>query len=261
MTDQQPTELTKPSVGAFDDPSALVSPELPAVFVAPELAVFAVRDDEVNAAFAEPFAQGVGIVGPVGDYPLRLLSGAALGAWDFDFGERGFRKHSFARRGAFQPNSQRKTLTVDQYHPLRALATLGFSNRRAPFLAGAKLPSKKLSSHFSRPLPSSTPSSARQASSHTSCSSHCRNRRQHVAGEGYLSGRNRQAAPVCRTHKMPSKHARLETHGRPRLSLRRFGSGNSGSTNAHCASVNNSNRFLPIQEAQQINHLMQKYQA
>jgi hypothetical protein len=42
------------------------------------------------------------------------------------------------------------------------------------------------------------------------------------------------------------------------LSLRRLGSGNSGSINVHCASVNNSNRFLPIQEIQQNAALSQK---
>jgi hypothetical protein len=42
------------------------------------------------------------------------------------------------------------------------------------------------------------------------------------------------------------------------LSLRRFGSGSSGSIRSHCASFNSSNRFLLMQEVQQTNHLMQK---
>jgi hypothetical protein len=42
------------------------------------------------------------------------------------------------------------------------------------------------------------------------------------------------------------------------LSLRRFGSGSNGAINSHCASVNNSNRFLPMQEVQQTNRLTQK---
>jgi hypothetical protein len=42
------------------------------------------------------------------------------------------------------------------------------------------------------------------------------------------------------------------------LSLRRFGSGSSGPISSHCASVNNSNRFLLMQEVQQNNHLIQK---
>jgi hypothetical protein len=73
-----------------------------------------------------------------------------------------------------------------------------------------------------------------------------------------LSGKNLHAAPVCNTHRIPSRQSRLEAHGRPRLSLRRFGSGSNGSINSHCASLNSSNRFLLIQEVHQTNNLMQK---
>src|SRR5271165_4291486 len=177
-----------------------------------------------------------------------------------DFGERGFRKRNFCRRGTFQPNSQRKTLTVDQYHPLRALAALGFTDCAAPFFAGAKLPSKKVSSHCSRPSSSNPPSNVRQASSQTPCSCHCCNRRQQVEGEGNTSGRKRQAAPVCRIHKMPSKHARLEAHGRPRLSRRRLGGGSMGSTSFHCSSVNSFCRFF-MAEVHQLTRLTREYLA
>src|SRR5258708_338937 len=136
MTHQESAELAEPGVGSFDDPAAFVPSELSAVFVAPVPTVLAIRHDEVDTAFCEPF----------------------------------------------EPNSQWKTLAVDQYHPLRSLAALGLTDCRAPFSAGAKLPSRNVSSHFSRPSPSSAPSSVRQASSHTSCSSHCFNRRQQVAG-------------------------------------------------------------------------------
>jgi hypothetical protein len=258
MAHEESAELTKPCVGAFDDPASLVAPQFPAVFVPSEPAVLAVGNDEVDAAFGESFAQWVGVVGAVGDYALRLLSRTPFRTRDFHFGERGFRKRNFSRRGTFQPNSQRKTATVDQYHPLRPLATLGFTDREAPFFAAAKLPSKNVSSHFSRPSPSSAPSSVRHASSHTSCSSHCFNRRQQVAGEGYLSGKNRHAAPVCNTHRMPSRQDRFDLHGRPRLSLRRFGSGSSGSINSHCASLNSSNRFLPMKQVHRNTRLMQK---
>ena len=258
MTHEESAELTQPGVGAFDDPAALVASEFSSVLVAPVLAVLAVRHDEVDTTFCEPLAQWIGVVGAVGDHAFRFLSRTAFGTGDFDFGERGFRKRNFSLRGTFEPNSQRKTATVDQYHPLRSLAALGFTDCGAPFFAGAKLPSRNASSHFSKPSPSSAPSSARQASSHTSCSSHCFSRRQQVAGDGYLSGKKRHAAPVCNTHKMPSRQARLEAHGRPRLSLRRFGSGSRGSINSHCTSVNNSNRFLLMQEVHQTTRLMQK---
>jgi hypothetical protein len=258
MAHEESAELAEPCVGSFDNPAAFVASELSAVFVAPVLAVLAIRHDEIDTALCEPLAQRIGVVGAVGDYAFGLLPRTAFGSRDFDFGERGLRKRNFCRRGTFEPNSQRKTATVDQYHPLRSLAALGFTDCGAPFFAGAKLPSKNASSHCSRPSPSSAPSSARQASSHTSCSSHCFNRRQQVAGEGYLSGKNRHAAPVCNTHKMPSRQARLDAHGRPRLSLRRFGSGNRGAITSHCASLNNSNRFLLMQEVNQNTRLTQK---
>jgi len=258
MSHEESAELTKPGVGSFDDPASFVSPEFSSVFVLPLLIVLPVRNDEVDASLLEPFAQRIGVVGAVGDHAFRLLPWTAFGAGDFDLGERGFRKRNFSGGGTFKPNSQRKTATVDQYHPLRALAALGFTDRRAPFLAGAKLPSRNVSSHFSKPLSSSAPNSVRHASSQTSSSSHCFNRRQQVAGDGYLSGKKRHAAPVCNTHRMPSRQARLDAHGRPRLSLRRFGSGSSGAINSHCLSFNNSNRFLLMQEVQQTERLIEK---
>jgi hypothetical protein len=258
MANGKPPELTEPCVGSFDDPAPFIPSELSAVFVTTELAVFAIGDDEIDASLLEPLAQRIGVVGAVGDYAFRLGSRTAFGAGDLDFGERGFRKCNFSRRGTFQPNSHRKTVAVDQYHPLRTLATLGFSDGRAPFFAGAKLPSRNVSSHFSRPSPSSAPSSVRHASSHTSCSSHCFKRRQQVAGDGYLSGKNLHAAPVCNTHRMPSRQARLDAQGRPRLSLRRFGSGSRGSISSHCASFSSSNRFLLMKEVHQTTRLTQK---
>jgi hypothetical protein len=258
MAYDKSSELTEPCVGSLDDPASFVAPELSSVFVLPLLAVLAVRNNKIDASLLQPFSQGIGVVGPVGDDAFWLLSWPAFGPGYFDLGERGFRKRNFSRRGTFQPNSQRKTATVDQYHPLRALATLGFTDSGAPFLAGAKLPSRNVSSHFSKPSPSSAPSNVRHASSHTSCSSHCFSRRQQVAGEGYLSGKNRHAAPVCNTQRMPSRQARFEAHGRPRLSLRRFGSGSSGASSSHCASLNNSNRFLLTKEVHQATHLMRK---
>src|SRR5271157_1041188 len=194
MTNQQPAKLAEPGVGSFHDPAALITPQFAPIFVAPFLIVLPVRRDQFNASLLQPLPQRVRIVAAVGDHAFRLLSRAALRSGYADFGERGFRKLNFARRGTFQPNSQRKTLTVDQYHPLRALAPLGFTDGSAPFFAGAKLPSRKVSSHFNRPSSSSAPSSARHASSQTPSSSHCFSRRQQVEGEGNSSGKNRHAA-------------------------------------------------------------------
>lgn len=244
MANQQTAELAEPSVGALDDPAALVAPQLAAVFMFAVPVIFPVGGNQLDAALLKSFPQRIRIIAAVSDHPRRLPSRTALVAGNADFGERGFRKRNFCRRGTFQPNSQRKTLTVDQYHPLRALAPLGGTDRRAPFFAAAKLPSRKVSSHRSRPCRSSVPNNARHASSHTPSSSHCCKRRQQVEGEGNSSGRNRHAAPVCNIHRMPSKQARFDAHGRPRLSFLRFGLGNSGAITSQRSSVNSFCRFF-----------------
>jgi hypothetical protein len=257
MANQQASELAEPGVGSLHNPAALITPQFAPIFVAPSLVVFAVGRNQFNPSLFQSLTQWVGVVGAVGDYALRLLPWAAFAAWNPDFGERGFRKRNFTGGGTFQPNSQRKTLTVDQYHPLRPLAPLGFPHGDAPFLAGAKLPSKKVSSHFNRPSSSSAPSRVRQAFNHTPLSSHCLSRRQQVEGEGNSSGKNRHAAPVCRTHRMPSKQPRFDAQGRPRLSCRRLGGGSMGSTNSHCSFVNSLCRFF-MTEAHQLTRLIRK---
>ena len=57
---------------------------------------------------------------------------------------------------------------------------------------------------------------------------------------------------------MPSKHARFEAQGRPRLSLRCLGGGNIGSINSHCSSVTNCCRFFIAAVAQKPG-LIRKY--
>ena len=133
MTDEQSAELSEPCVGSFDDPSALVTPQLPTVLIPFHLVVLAVGRDQLDATSLPSLAQRVGVVTPIRDHPFRLLARSAFWPGDADFGERGVRKRNFSRRGTFQPNSQRNTLTVSQYHPLRALAALGFADCRAPF--------------------------------------------------------------------------------------------------------------------------------
>jgi hypothetical protein len=258
MTNRQAAKLAQPGVGSFHDPAALIAPQFAPILVAPFFIVLPVRRDQFNAALLQPLTQGIGIVAAVGDHALGLLPRSALRPGDADFGQRGFRKRNFCRRGTFQPNSQRKTLTVDQYHPLRALAALGFTDGRAPFFAGAKLPSRKVSSHCSRPSASSAPSRARHASSQTPSSCHRCSRRQQVEGEGNSSGRKCQAAPVRRIHRIPSKQGRFGVGGRPRLSRRCFGLGSKGSISSHCSSVNSFCRVF-MTEAHQLTCLTHKY--
>src|SRR5215471_4608316 len=203
MTNQQSAKLPQPSIGSFYDPASFVAAEFASIFVPSFLVVLAIRGNQFDVPLEQALPQRIGIVGGVGDHSLRLLSRAAARLRDRDFAQRGLRKRNFCRRGTFQPNSQRNTFTVCQYHPLRSLAALGFPDRSAPFLAGAKLPSRKLSSQRSSPFSSSAPNRVRHASSQIPCSCQRCSRRQQVAGEGNWSGRKRHAAPVCRIQRIP----------------------------------------------------------
>src|SRR5205823_14420569 len=130
-----------------------------------------------------------------------------------------------------------RTLAVDHHQPLRALAALGFSDASAPFLAGAKLPSRKDSLHCSCFRSLSSARNARQIWSQTPCSSQSRSLRQHVAGEGNSSGKSCQRAPLRRIHKMPSSTLRSEARGRPPRRRERA-RGSKGRIFSHWASVN-----------------------
>ena len=157
-------------------------------------------------------------------------------------GERLVDERDLGRRGRGEAYSQRKTLTLHQYHALCTFPALGRSDVRAPFFAEAKVPSMNAVSHWSRPRASSSVRNARQMRSHVPSSSQRLSRRQHVAGLGYSLGRSHHRAPVFSTHRMPSITARLPIQGRPPRRLR--GSrGRCGSILAHCASVTRTLRL------------------
>src|SRR5579863_282531 len=136
VTNQQPAELPEPCIGSFHDPSALIATEFAAIFVAPQFVVLPVRCDQFDASLPEPLAQWIGVVAAIGYDALRLLPRTAARPGDADFGDCGFRKINFTRGGTFQPNSHRKTFTVDQYHPLRPLAALGLPTAEPLFSPG-----------------------------------------------------------------------------------------------------------------------------
>jgi len=133
VTNQQSAELPEPRIGSFHDPSALVAAELAANFIAPQFVVLPVRRDQLNASLLESLAQWIGVVAAVRYDAFRLLPRPSARPGYADFGDCGFRKIKFTGGGTFQPNSHRKSFTVDQYHPLRPLAPLGFADCGAPF--------------------------------------------------------------------------------------------------------------------------------
>jgi hypothetical protein len=115
MTNQQSTKLAQPRVGSFHNPATLIATQFTSIFVAPLRTILPVRHDQVDAAFLQSLPQGIGIIRRIRNHSRRFLSRTASTTWVAEFCQRGLRKLNFVRRGTFQPNSQRNTLTVDQY--------------------------------------------------------------------------------------------------------------------------------------------------
>src|SRR5882724_3753635 len=239
VTHHQATEVAEPGVSAFDDPTPLVTSQGATILRRRFLPVRAMRNNQFDASSCQPLTQRITVVGLVGDHPHGLLSRPTrtMTPTYADRRKRGFREPDFRRGGRVKVVSQRKTAAVDHHHPLRALAPLGFSDSSAPFLAGAKLPSRKDSLHCSCFRSLSSARNARQILSQTPCSSQSRSLRQHVAGEGNSSGKSCQRAPLRRIHKRPSSTLRSEARGRPPRRRER-GRGSKGRTFSHWASVN-----------------------
>jgi hypothetical protein len=236
----QASEVPQPRVGALDDPAPFVPPKRAAILRCRPNAISFVRTDQFDPALPQPLSQWIAVVRFVSDYPHRLLpwpTGVMTPPYP-DRRERRFREPDFRRGCRVKVLSQRKTAAVDHHHPLRPLAPLGFSDSAAPFFAGAKLPSKNDSLHFNCWRSFNSLRNARQTFSQMPCSSQSRNRRQHVEGCGYFSGKSCQRAPLRKIQRIPSSTRRFSIHGRPpRRFLRGFGS--KSAIFFHCASLSN----------------------
>jgi hypothetical protein len=234
----QAAKVAEPGQGAFHFPSTPVSAQSPAILCARLTSIPAMRCDQFDRSCRQAPAQRIAIIGAVGNHALRFLAGpsATMSSAHADRREGFFREPDFVGRSRVKLLSQRNTLAVDHHHPLRALASLGFSDFRAPFFAGAKLPSRNDSLQSSCPRWFSSAKNARQMVSQTPRSSQSRSLRQHVAGEGNSLGKSCQRAPLRRIHKMPSNTLRSSDGGRPpRGRFGRFGS--KGRIFSHWASV------------------------
>jgi hypothetical protein len=236
----QSPKIAQPCVGALDDPTTLITPQRSPVLRGCTNAVLLMRTDQLDPATSQAFPQRIAVVGLVSDHAQGFLSRSPrmMSSPYADRRERRFREPDFRRGCRVKVVSQRKTAAVDHHHPLRPLAPLGFPDSRAPFFAGAKLPSRNDSLHCNCWRSFNSLKNVRQIFSQTPCSSQSRSRRQQVEGWGYFSGRSCQRAPLRRIHKIPSNTRRLAIHGRP--PLRCWGGlGSKGAIFCHCASVSN----------------------
>src|SRR6266699_3531729 len=232
--------IPQPADGTLDDPAAPIPPQRATILRGRTNAILLVRADQFDSALSQPLSQRIAVVGFVCNHAHRLLprSAGTVTPTYADRRERRLREADFRRGCRVKVVSQRNTRAVDHHHPLRPLAPLGFSDPAAPFLAGAKLPSRNDSLQFNCWRSFNSLRNARQMFSQTPCSSQSRSRRQHVEGWGYFSGRSCHRAPLRRIHRIPSNTRRLSIHGRPPWRCL-GGFGSKGAIFFHCASVSN----------------------
>lgn len=228
MPNQQASEVAEPGESALDLPAPTIAAQRAAILRGWAGASTPVWADQFDVLPGQPAAQGIAVVGAIGDESPRAVGQEQALDYRRDEGD-------FRRGRAGEVASQRNTFAVDHHHPLRAFAALGFADAEAPLFAGAKLASMKASPQSSLCASLSCWRKARQTASQTPSSSHCCRRRQQVLALGYSLGRSRQRAPLRSTQRMPSSTARLSAHGRPRLSS----VGKSGSRRRHCWSDRN----------------------
>ncbi len=261
VTHLNAAEVLQPGVGALDFPALAITTKLAFVLKAAISDVFSVRDNQFRPALFEARSESVGVIASVCDDSTQMGAGAsASSAWNLHLLERAFCEPTFGNLRRRKLHSNRNALAVDHHHALRPFPATCFADCRAPFFAVMNVASRKASSQSSNRRWSSMDSSFCHAASQIPASSHIRSRRQQVEPSGYCSGRSRHLAPVRKTHKMPSRQDRFDAHGRPRPSLRRFGSGNSGSKTFHCASLNRTSCFFCLMaEDQQTTRLTRKY--
>ncbi len=238
VPDQQSSVVSDPRKRPLDYPAPSISSKLSTVLTFGFLPVFTVRTYQFNLPLLKLVAKYITVIGTIRNQSFRSRSRSSRAiSWHFNLGQNRINKRYFVRGCRGNGASQRNTFAVDHHHPLRSFAPFGFSNPKAPFFAGAKLPSIKASSQSKSDFSSKSAKNLRQTSSHTPSSSHNRKRRQQVEGLGYRFGRSFQRAPVLKIHRMPSMTSRLSAGGRPTLPF--WGLGSNGSIFSHWASFIN----------------------
>ena len=243
----QTTKVTQPGERPLNDPTMPVAAQPTTILMGRLWVVGSSRNDRLNAALDQRRTQRVTVVATichqtVGSPPRPAR---AMSSGHGDRVQGGFEQFHFRRRRRVQVNSQRSTRAIDHHHPLCALAAFGLADFSPPFLAGAKLPSAKHSSHriFSASLRSAR--KARHMFRKTSPPSHSCRRRQQVVGLPYVLGNAAQGEPVEAIHKIPSKHLRSSAGGHPLFG--RFGRvGRCSRIRSHCVSVTPCQAIRPF---------------
>jgi hypothetical protein len=229
MTDEDPSKVLKPRIGAFYRPSTFVRLQLSPVLSRWLLSSFAVRANQLNSSRLQSFSQRIRICRTIIDQSVRQ-------SCEHSMRQHRFNQADFGRTGTIDRSSQGSSVAVNHGHHLCPFAALGFSYAIAPFFALVNIPSARAVFQSSSPSPSNSRKQRCQAFWKTPDLDHICNLRQQVGYDGNDFGKSFHRAPDRSTHKIPSRQGLGGTHGRPPA---RVGAvhGNKSSITDHCSSV------------------------
>ena len=229
--DSQPTELMKPTVRAFDDPSEDAQ--------AASMLGVALGQHGLNPAPSQSFAMRLRVIGPVA---LNTPGASPASAFAADLGNRvhqGEQLRHVVGIGSRQRGRQGDALGIGDdvvFRPsLAAIRGIG-ARLRPPKTARTDVLSTTARDQSICWASSNVWSNTQRILSQTPASCQSRNRRQHVIPDPHpiSLGKNSHGMPVLRTNKMPVSTRRLSNGFRPGFRRRRFlGAGRSGSISSH----------------------------
>ena len=211
-----PAEGLQPTVAPLDDPSPFVPSHLAPILVRRDSVIAARRDNRLDVVLHQQCSHRVAVISPIPDQPLRLTPFASADL-NFSAVERRFNELHLRRGSLLQVYSEPSTRAIGQYHKLCSLAAFSLSDQRTPFFARINIPSMKHSFQRTFCWSDSWSRNARQRFRSSSLSAHSLRRRWSALFEPYLSRSSLQGAPIHRIHRMPSKHLRSSSGGRPPL--------------------------------------------
>jgi hypothetical protein len=129
MADEETTEVTQVSKGAFDLPAFVIAPQRASILQGGAAATTAMRTDQFDPACRQPCPEVLRVVSAVTDEPGGTIARTTgPGPRHLDRAQGFFRADDFRRRGAKESASQRYTLAVCHHHPLCPFATFGFTH-------------------------------------------------------------------------------------------------------------------------------------
>jgi hypothetical protein len=225
----------QPGVTSLNYPPPLVPSHLSPILMRGHSVVASRWNNRFDPSLHQKRSHTVAVIASVANQTLRLAP-FALAGLHFDIGKCRFDKLDLRRGSLLQVYSERSTRAIGQYHKLCSLAAFSLPDQRTPFFARMNMPSMKHSSHRTFCWSESWSRKDRQRFRSTSLSAHCLSLRWTALLEPYRSGNSLQGAPVHKVQRIPSKHLRSSSGGRPPL-LKRLRLGKCCFINSHCLSV------------------------